>query len=60
MTTINFEDAIAELLHQIYSVSPKDKNVAVMRSRRAIDAMKRSSLRLVPGQQSEFSDKVPD
>jgi hypothetical protein len=49
MTTIDFKDAIAELLDQKYSASPKDEDFATTRSQSAIDATRRSSLRLVPG-----------
>lgn len=48
MTTIDFKDAISELLDQLYSASPKDEEFATMRSQRAVDATRRSSLRIVP------------
>ncbi len=49
MATIDFKDAIAELLDQMYSSIPKDEDFATTRSQGAIDATRRSSLRLVPG-----------
>ena len=44
MTTTDFEDAIAELLHQIYSASAQ---VAEARSGTRTDAIERSRVRLV-------------
>lgn len=48
MTTIDFKEAIAELLDQMYSTIPKDEESATTRSQSAIDATRRSSQRLVP------------
>ncbi len=48
MTMIDFEDAIAELLQQIYSAGPKDDGFSTIQLRSAFDSQKRSSLRLVP------------
>lgn len=49
MTTIDFEDAIAELLHQIYAADPKDGSFGKTRSLSLVAATNRSALRLVPG-----------
>jgi|GEM_PF-5379088 len=49
MLTIDFEDAIAELLHQIYSAAHKGQDFATARSRSAIVPTKRPPLRLVAG-----------
>lgn len=48
MITIDFEDAIAELLHQIYATSPRNESLATTPSRSSVDATNRPSLRLVP------------
>ncbi len=47
MPPIDFEDAIAELLDQIYSAIQKDEDFAAARSQSKIVATNRSSLRLV-------------
>jgi hypothetical protein len=49
MLTIDFEDAIAELLHQIYSAAHKGQDFATARSCSAIVPTKRPPLRLVTG-----------
>ncbi len=48
MQTIEFEDAIAELLDQIYSAMQKDQELVAAQSSSMIVAPNRSSLRLVP------------
>ncbi len=47
MPPIDFEDAIAELLDQIYSAIQKDEDFTPARSHSKIVATNRSSLRLV-------------
>ncbi|SHF50754.1 hypothetical protein SAMN05444339_10753 [Loktanella atrilutea] len=44
MTTTDFEDAVAELLHNIYAASPAERALAAARSRQAIVAIRRSGL----------------
>lgn len=60
MTTMNFEDAITELLKQMDAASPRDKDLAVQQLRGAIAANDRRSLQLAdPLDEEDLFDNVP-
>ncbi len=60
MTTMNFEDAVSELVNVINALSPQDKVLAMQELRCAIAANDGTHLQLVsPSDEENLFDKVP-
>jgi hypothetical protein len=58
MTSIKFEDAITEFLHQIYTASLMDQDIAIRHFQSVIAETERSSLRPVPFARYELNGNV--